>query len=512
MDTLETLVTYPDLENKSVRTGEIFAVYNPATGAKLAELPVMASEQVEKVVMRAKVAQQEWAALSFKERRVIMYRWRSKLMAHKSRIVETLVAENGKPRQEALIELLYLADVIGYYCANAPRFLKDQAVPLHLLKTKRARVMYHPVGVVGVISPWNFPLLLGFGDGLAALAAGNAVVLKPSEITPLSALLLAELAEGVGFPPGLIQVITGLGETGTSLVDYADMIAFTGGSNTGKKVMERASRRLIPVLLELGGKDPMIVLKDADLERAVSGAVAGAFYNNGQVCIAVERLFVEAPVYDRFVEKLVEQVKKLRMGSDPDGAYNVDLGPMTHLGQLELVERHVDDARAKGAEILTGGKRREGLYYEPTVLTGVTPDMLVMQEETFGPLLPVFKVKDAEEALKMANASRFGLSSSIWTRDQSKGEALARKLQAGSTCVNDVIINYIMPEVPFGGIKESGLGYRHGGADSLKKFCRPQTVVTDRFGLKREPIWLPYGKPVAGLLRLMLDILYRRRY
>jgi acyl-CoA reductase-like NAD-dependent aldehyde dehydrogenase len=514
MDTLENIVAAATAPNGTTTAApvETFAVYNPATGAKLASLPIMTPAQVEQAVRRARPAQQEWAALSFSERRKIMFRWRSKLVANKEKIVATLVAENGKPRQEALVELFYLADVIGYYCRHAPRFLKDQAVPLHLLKTKRARVTYHPVGVVGVISPWNFPLLLGFGDALAALAAGNAVVLKPSEITPLSVKLLVELAEGVGFPPGLLQVVTGLGETGGSLVDYADLIAFTGGTSTGKKVLERASRRLIPVLLELGGKDPMIVLKDADLERAVRGAVAGAFFNSGQVCISVEKLFVEDPIYDSFVEKLVEQVQKLRLGSDAGGDYNVDLGPMTFQGQLDLVERQVADARAKGATILTGGKRREGLFYEPTILTGVTPDMLVMREETFGPVLPVIRVKDAAEAVKLANTSSFGLSSSIWTRDTSKGEALARKLEAGSTCVNDVIINYILPEVPFGGIKDSGLGYRHGGPDSLKKFCRPQTVLTDRLGLKSEPFWMPYGKPVAKLLGLALDLLYRRKY
>ncbi|MBN9390559.1 MAG: aldehyde dehydrogenase family protein [Chloroflexi bacterium] len=509
MDTLEKS-TSPATTNPS--SGATFKVYNPATGEQLAELPVMTPDQVEQAVRRAGTAQKEWAALSFNERRKVMLRWRSKLVANKEKIVETLVAENGKPPLEALMELFYLADVIGYYCAQAPRFLKGYKVPLHLLKTKRARVVYHPVGVVGVISPWNFPLLLGFGDALAALVAGNAVVVKPSEVTPLSALRLVELAEGVGFPPGLLQVVTGWGETGGSLVDNADLIAFTGGTNTGKKVMERASRRLVPVLLELGGKDPMIVLKDADLDRAARGAVAGAFFNSGQVCISVEKLFVEAPVYDVFVAKVVEQVKRLRLGSPAGDPSNRDLGPMTYQGQLDIVEQQVADARVKGAHILTGGKRGEGLFYEPTVLTNVTPDMLVMREETFGPLLPIIKVKDADEALRLANASNFGLSSSIWTGDTSRGEALAQKLEAGSTCVNDVFINYILPEVPFGGIKDSGLGYRHGGADSLRKFCRPQTILTDRFGLKSEPIWLPYGKKVPKLLGFALNLMYKRKY
>ncbi len=490
-----------------------FAVHNPATGAKLAELPISSADEVALAVGRARRAQSGWAALSHKERARLLYGWRSRLMANRGGIVDTLVSETGKPRQEALLELLYIADLIGYYCSNAPKFLKDRQISLHLLKNKRALVAYQPLGVVGVISPWNFPLILSFGDSIAALVAGNGVVIKPSEVTPLTALLVAELAEAGDFPAGLIEVVTGLGETGAALIDQADLIAFTGGTATGKKVMERASRRLVPVLLELGSKDPMIVLKDANLERAVNGAVTGAFFNAGQVCISVERVYVEEPIYDRFVSRVVEEVNKLRVGRDPDGQHNIDVGPMTFLPQLEKVERQIEDARQKGATILTGGQRQgdgPGQFYAPTVLTDVRDDMLVMQEETFGPVLPIIKVKDAQEALRRANASRFGLSSSIWTGDATRGAALARQIEAGSTCVNDVLINYTMPEVPFGGIKESGIGYRHGGPEALQKFSRAHSIIIDRFGLRRELNWMPYSKRTNQMLEGAMKLLFRR--
>jgi acyl-CoA reductase-like NAD-dependent aldehyde dehydrogenase len=490
-----------------------FAVYNPATGEKLTDLPIYSPAEVAEAAQRSRQAQKEWEALGFKGRAEILKRWRSKIVANKNRLIELLVAENGKPRQEAIYELLYLSDILGYYSSNAAKFLKDQKVSLHLLKNKRALVTYHPFGVVGVISPWNYPLILAYGDTIAALAAGNGVVLKPSEITPLAALKVAELAAEAGFPAGLLQVVTGLGETGAALVDNVDLVAFTGSVNTGKKVMEQASRRLTPVLLELGGKDPMIVLKDADLERAVNGAMNGAFFNNGQTCISVERLYVEEPIYDQFVARLVEKVKNLRLGSDPSGEHKVDIGPMTFPRQLEIVERQIEDARTRGAKILTGGKSRKdlpGLFYEPTVLSEVTDEMLVMREETFGPVLPVIKVKDAADAIRKANLSNFGLSSSIWTRDKAKGEALARQVEAGSTCVNEVLINYVALEVPFGGIKDSGIGFRHGGAEGLKKFCRPHSIVIDRFGLKREVLWMPYSKSFSGTLHTVMNLLYKR--
>jgi acyl-CoA reductase-like NAD-dependent aldehyde dehydrogenase len=279
--------------------------------------------------------------------------------------------------------------------------------------------------------------------------------------------------------------------------------------------MERAAKTLKPVLLELGGKDPMIVLQDAELNRAVAGAVNGGLFNAGQMCISVESVYVEEAIYPEFVRRVVDAVKKLRLGTESiDGTGQiVDMGPLMSERQIEIVERQVEDARAKGATILTGGKRRPdlgSLFYEPTVITNVTDDMLLMQEETFGPLLPIIKVKSAEEAIRHSNHSRFGLSSSIWTADTARGVALARTIEAGSTCINDVAINYVIPELPMGAVKDSGIGHRHGGADGIKLFCRIQGIVANRFGMKREVYWYPYSRKVEKLLSKGLDLLFKR--
>lgn len=490
-----------------------FDVMNPATREKLATLPIHSPEEIAAVVQKARLAQAEWANLPVKERSAYLKKLRRVMLDRKEELVSTMVKENGKPRSEALVEILYIADIIGYYTKNAEKWLADEKVSLHLLKTKRALIAYHPVGVVGVISPWNFPLILSFGDIIPALLAGNAVVLKPSEITPLTALAMEKFSREANFPANVLQVVTGLGETGAALIDAADLISFTGSVPTGKKVMERAAKTLTPVLLELGGKDPMIVLKDANMERAVNGAIYGGFFNAGQVCISTERVYVEAPVYDEFVAKLADGVKKLRVGIDPQGQHNIDMGPLTFPRQLEIVEQQVNDAVSKGAKVVTGGKRRDdlpGLFYEPTILTDVTDEMLLMQEETFGPVLPVVKVADAEEAIRKANDSRFGLASSIWTKNSEKGETLARRIEAGSTCVNDCLTNYLLPEVPFGGIKESGIGFRHGGAESIRRYCRVHSIIVDRFQLKRELTWFPYNKGLANLVSRALDLLYKR--
>lgn len=490
-----------------------FEVTNPANGDVITSLPIMSAAEVAEAVRCARLAQQQWQALGVEGRVKLLRNFRRIAMERQEEMIETIVAENGKPRIEAAFELIYLADIITYYAKHAHKFLADDKVRLHLMMTKRAVVAHHPGGVVGVISPWNFPLILTAGDAIPALFAGNAVIIKPSEYTPMTALLLADWARRAGFPEDVLQVVTGMGDTGAALIDAADMIAFTGSVPTGKKVAMRAAQTLTPLLLELGGKDPMIVLKDANLERAVNGAVYGGMVNAGQVCIAVERVYVEAPIYDEFVQRLVTKVDKLRVGSDPDGKHNVDIGPMTMERQLHIVEQQVDDAVAKGAKVLTGGKRLAGpgWFYAPTVLTEVNDDMLLMQEETFGPILPVIKVQNAEEAIRLANASRFGLSSSLWTRDKQRGERLARRIEAGSTLINEVVVHYIAPEIPFGGIKDSGIGYRHGGAESLRRYTRPQSIVIDRFGLGSEVYWFPYNKRTPRLLRAMMNLLYKRK-
>jgi acyl-CoA reductase-like NAD-dependent aldehyde dehydrogenase len=312
-------------------------------------------------------------------------------------------------------------------------------------------------------------------------------------------------------PEDVMPVATGRGETGAALIDHADMIMFTGSPSTGKKVMARAAERLIPVSLELGGKDPMIVLADANLERAANLAVQWAMSNSGQICMSVERVYVEEPVYDEFVSKVVGKVQRLRQGVPGDpGA--VEVGAMTFPPQVEIIERHIQDAVDKGAEIRTGGKLKTGpgRFFEPTVLTNVDHTMALMTEETFGPTLPIMKVRDADEAVRFANDSRYGLNSSVHTKDVKKGEMIARRLKAGNSCVNDALMNYLAPEAPFGGTGESGIGVRHG-REGIRKYCSSQTILITRFGPKREPTMFPNTRRVSKLFEGLMVLMWGRR-
>jgi len=488
---------------------QVITVTNPATLEKVAEVPVTDEAGVQAAVERARAAQAVWREMDFARRAAALRRYRDAIIDNKDRIAEVVVSETGKPIAEVYGgELMYVCDAIGYWAKNAERFLADQYVRPHLLRNKAAYSTYRPLGVVGIIGPWNFPFTLTIGEGLPALMAGNAVIIKPSEVTPRSTVIGCEIADEAGLPRGLLQAIPGFGATGGWLVDRADMICFTGSVATGKKVAQRAAARLIPVTLELGGKDPMIVLKDADLERAVNGCVWGGLFNAGQVCMSVERVYVEEPVYDAFVQKVSERVRQLRQGHSKE---EIDVGSMTFPPQLAKVEQHVQEALAAGATLLAGGRRNPalpGLFYEPTVLTNVNHQMEVMREETFGPVIPIMKVHDVDEAIRLANDSPYGLTASIWTRDLEKGRVLARRIEAGAVCVNDALINFMVTDVPMGGVKDSGLGRRHG-PDGIRKFCAQQTVVVDRWGARREINWYPARRGAARLYRRLLNLLFR---
>ena len=364
---------------------------------------------------------------------------------------------------------------------------------------------------MGVIGPWNYPLTNNFGDAIPALVAGNSVVLKPSHVTPLTSMLFAEGFRAAGGPEDVFSVATGTGGTGAELVKHADMIMFTGSTEVGKKILAQAAERLTPVSLELGGKDPMIVLRDADVERAANMAVQWAMSNSGQICISVERVYVEEPVYDEFVDNVVGKVQALRQGA-PGAPGSVDVGAMTFPSQIEVVDSHVKDAVEKGARVLTGGKRGEGpgLFYEPTVLVDVDHSMACMTEETFGPTLPIMKVRDEDEAIRLANDSRYGLDSSVFTRDVEKGERVAREIEAGATCVNDALMNYLAQEAPFAGMKESGMGARHGAA-GIRKYCRSQTILVTRFAPSKEPTMFPNSPKKAKMLEKAMVLMYGRK-
>lgn len=494
--------------------GHTIAVENPATGQTIGHVPDTAPDQVAEIVARARAAQPAWAAKSYEERAGYMYELRSWLIANRDRMLKTIMEESGKAREDAFVaEVMFCADSLGFWAKNAPKFLADERVRSHspLLFGKKMFVRYKPMGVVGVIGPWNYPLTNSFGDCVPAMMAGNTTVLKPSEVTPLTSLLIAEGVKAAGFPEDVFLVATGRGETGAALVDHADCVMFTGSTKTGKRVMERAAQTLTPVSLELGGKDPMVVLRDADVERAANAAVYYSMSNSGQICQAVERVYVEEPIYDDFVNKVVEKTRALRQGTPGDPAA-VEVGAMTWPPQVDLVEQHVNDAVEKGAEVRVGGKRREGTgdFFEPTVLTGVDHTMMIMQEETFGPTLPIMKVGDETEAIRLANDSRYGLNSSVWTKDIEKGERLATQIEAGNACVNDCVVNYAAQELPFGGVGESGIGVRHS-AKGIQKYCKTQSILVTRMGQKKEPHMFPYSARTSKLLERAVVFMYGRK-
>src|SRR3954451_3800170 len=425
----------PASGNGASADGATFEVHRPADGSLIRQIPIDPPESVAEVVERARANQTEWEAIGFAGRRRWLERFRDWMIDNEPRLADVMQEETGKVRAEAEAEAPLVSAAINYYSQHGEGFLADETPTPNILplRVKRLRIVYHPYPVVGVITPWNFPLLLALDDAIPALFAGCAVVIKPSEFTPLSTMeAVRGWKEEIG-GPDILDVVNGLGETGGALIDEVDFVQFTGSDRTGKVVMKRAADTLTPVSLELGGKDPLIVLRDADLERAVNATTTGALANTGQICMAVERVYVEEPVYDEFVARLTDAVGKLRQGID-GRSHGSDVGAMATPAQTDVVADHVEDARSKGARVLAGGKRKDGPgdWYEPTVIADVDHSMKVMTDETFGPVIPVMKVRDADEAVRMANDSRYGLSASVFAGDVNEGEAVARRIEAGA--------------------------------------------------------------------------------
>jgi acyl-CoA reductase-like NAD-dependent aldehyde dehydrogenase len=494
-------------------------VENPASGAVLAEIPAASAADVASAVARARPAQKAWAALPVSTRAAALRRVAG-LILRDPELTDTLVAENGKTRYEAeAIEIFYTCELTRSLTGRrGRRALADEIRYPFIFSNKRARVVYHAQGVVGVIGPWNWPLLNNYADCVAPLLAGNAVILKPSHLTPLTSLRVAALWRQEGLDPEVFQVLPGGGDAGGALVEAADMIFFTGSQGVGRQVARRCGERLIPCVLELGGKSPFIVLRDADLAEAARAVVWGAFANSGQVCIRPERVLIEEPVADAFTDLCVQEIVRLRQGGElarADGG-GVDVGAMTSADQVDRVEAQLRSALTAGARVLTGGKRRAdlpGRFFEPTLLTDVTPEMAVAREETFGPVLPIVRVPDAEAAVRVANEIGLGLSGSVWSGDAGRASAVARQLDCGSVCVNDVLVNYFCVEAPLGGVKGSGLGLRHG-VEGLRQFCRLETIVENRAVLGLLTSWImrqlgfPYKAPVLRVLRWVMRKLY----
>lgn len=484
----------------------LLRVREPTTGRTLGEVPIHGRVEVEEAVAAARAAAGPWGALPPRERGRALMRLHRALGARAGELADLVHAETGKPEVEALGEVVVLLDHLAHQAAVGPRVLRPRRIRTGWLIWKRAYTVAEPWGVVAVISPWNFPLVLAAEPMVSALMAGNAVVLKPSEYTPFTALRLQELARAAGLPEGLVGVVTGGGGTGQELIGAGvDRVVFTGSSSTGRKVMAAAAEALVPVTLELGGKDAAIVLEDADLDRAARGIAWGAFYNAGQACLSVERAYVVEAVHDAFVRRVVDHARELRSGWGPGS----EVGPMVTQHQLRVVEEQVTDALNRGARIAGGGGRTDPASNTllPTILVNVDDRMRVMREETFGPLLPVARVRDEEEAVARVNRSGYGLSASVWTSDRRRGEALARRIRAGSVSVNDVVSHRAIPDLPAGGVGESGFGGTRG-REGLREMTRWKSVVVDRGGLAREPWWFPYDP--AGLRMARATTSWRR--
>jgi aldehyde dehydrogenase (NAD+) len=481
---------------------ERLSSFNPATGDLVGTVPIHTQADVDAAVARARIAAQQWSTRSFSARAEELTAFRKALAANADELADLLHRENGKPVLEGLVEVMMALGHVQHAAARAEHAMAPKKVSAGMLANFRATVSYLPLGVIGVIGPWNYPLFTPMGSIAYALAAGNAVVFKPSELTPLIAVKVAEIAAKTFALPDLLQVVTGAGATGAALAKSAvDKVAFTGSAATGRRVMIAAAERLTPVLLELGGKDPMIVAEDADLEKAAEACVYGGLTNSGQACISVERVYVLDQVHDKFVEEVVKQVRALKTGGD-DG----DIGAMTSAAQVAIVKDHLEEAVSKGAKILTGGPDAiSGNYIQPTVVTNVEHSMKLMTDETFGPVIPIKRVSSVDEAVKLANDTTYGLGSSVFAGKAAR--AIADRLRAGMTSVNSVMGFAGIPSLPFGGVGDSGFGRIHGD-EGIREFTRVKSTAEQVMSIPMNMMSFRQPKDMTKRLRGMIKQLY----
>jgi succinate-semialdehyde dehydrogenase / glutarate-semialdehyde dehydrogenase len=495
-------------------TSDTYTTTEVFTGGALATLPESSVTDVRTAYERAARAQRIWAARPLSERLAVFHRFHTLLLRERETVADLLQAETGKARRDAFEELSEPALVTSYYLRTAKKLLRPKKRAGLMPGAITVRELRQPKGVVGIISPWNYPFALAFGDLLPALIAGNGVMLKPDSQTALSPLFGVDLLYRAGLPDGLLQVVLGDGPTvGGAVVDTCDYIGFTGSSRTGSLIAAQAGKRLVGCSLELGGKNPLIVLDDADIATTARSAVRGCFANAGQLCLSVERIYVPDAIFDQFADAFVEEVGRLKQAAGY--SYSADIGSLTSQRALKTVSEHVDDARAKGATVLAGGRPRPDLgpfFYEATVLTDVTPDMLCYAAETFGPVVSLYPYRDEDEAVALANDTEYGLNASVHGRDMARAEQVAARLRTGTVNVNDGYASaFGSTDAPMGGMGASGLGRRHG-AEGLLRYTEVQTVAAQRIDLLNPPRWLPFGpysRFLATSLRLMKKLRLR---
>jgi len=476
---------------------------DPSTGEEIGRVPLLDASGVAAAVARARAAQPAWARLSYRDRARFILRAREIVLEQLDEIAKLISRETGKPVTEAIaMEIVPTLDLMHYFADHTKQLLKRKRVGLgqYNYMARTSYIVYKPLGVVGIISPWNFPWATPLDEVVMALMAGNAVVVKPSELTPLTALKIADVFKQAQLPDGLLEVVTGDGSTGAALVESGvNKIMFTGSVNTGKRVAEAAAKHLTPVVLELGGKDPMIVFEDANLENAARAAIWGAFCNSGQACASIERCYVHQSIADKFVELVIKETKLLKQDKPSTG--DIDVGAMTNKEQLEIVEDHVRDAIEHGAEVRAGGHRlnnSQGWFHEPTVVTNVDHSMKLMRDETFGPVLPIMTFQTDEEAVRLANDSIYGLTASVFTGNLDRGKRIAEQLDAGTVMVNEVVYTHAVAQTPWGGVKQSGYGRTHGSLGLLELVSAQHIHVNAMPGLA-DVWWFPYSKRAGQL-------------
>jgi acyl-CoA reductase-like NAD-dependent aldehyde dehydrogenase len=516
-ETIQREACYIDPLKESVVSGKTINVINPATGAVIGQVPSLNEVEARGALVRVKDAQKAWGSRSIKERSHIINRFAEVLYRRADEVAALLSAETGKPLYEAMLcEVLPIIHLAGYYARHAESQLKKKSISISYIKNRASYIHYKPRGVIFIISPWNFPFAIPCGAVICSLLAGNGVLLKPASLTPLIAYKMRELMLEAGLDEHAFEVISGPGrmaseliETGADLIDYVN---FTGSTDVGKTVAQLCGKHLLPCSMELGGKDPAIVCADANLDLAARSITFGAFCNSGQICASVERVYVHREVYDHFVEKLKEQVQSLRQGNPGVRGLSVEMGCMTSAEQIHIVERQVADAGAKGAQIVTGGKRMkpDGMFFEPTLILDANETMEAVYEESFGPLLPVMPVGDDNEAIKRSNASPYGLSAYVFSNDKTKAKRIAEQLEAGTVVINDTLITHGMPEAPWQGVKKSGIGRVHSD-EALRDFSIAYHVNYDTIPLLKLlwPIWTwqPYSGFKIRLFKLLFGFM-----